>query len=117
MASRHIQGVEKMIAGLFGRLGIRGKLILIFIAIKVVPLVLLAGYAWKAAESLGEGVSARGVQMADAMRKTQQQTGKTAIDDAVRALDERSREAIESLTTSLARQVADFLYERDSDVL
>ncbi len=106
-----------MIAGLFGRLGIRGKLILIFIAIKVVPLVLLAGYAWKAAENLGEGVSARGVQMADAMRKTQQQTGKTAIDDAVRALDERSREAIESLTTSLARQVADFLYERDSDVL
>ena len=106
-----------MIAGLFGRLGIRGKLILIFIAIKVVPLVLLAGYAWKAAENLGEGVSARGVQMADAMRKTQQQTGKTAIDDAVRALDERSREAIESPTTSLARQVADFLYERDSDVL
>ena len=106
-----------MISDYFERLGIRGKLILIFVAIKVVPLVLLAGYAWHAAQDLGEGVSLRGVQMADAMRETQRQTGKTAIDDAVRALDERSREAIEALTTSLARQVADFLYERDADVL
>ena len=106
-----------MISDYFERLGIRGKLILIFVAIKVVPLVLLAGYAWQAAQDLGEGVSSRGVQMADAMRETQRQTGKTAIDDAVRALDERSREAIEALTTSLARQVADFLYERDADVL
>ena len=106
-----------MITGIVGRLGIRGKLILIFVAIKVVPLVLLAGYAWQAAEKLGDGVSTRGVQMADAMRKTQQETGKTAIDDAVQALDERSRDAIEALTTTLARQVADFLHERDSDVL
>lgn len=101
----------------FGRMGIRGKLIAIFVAIKVVPLVLLAGYAWQATQSLGKGVSSRAVQMADAMRETQQQTGKTANDDAVRALDERSREAIESLTTDLARQVADFLYDRDRDVL
>jgi len=55
--------------------------------------------------------------MADAMRTTQKETGKTANDDAVRALDERSREAIESLTTDLAKQVADFLYDRDRDVL
>ncbi len=98
-------------------LGIRGKLILIFIAIKIVPLLLLAGFAWQEAKNLGEGVSSRAVQMADAMRKTQQQTGQTAIDDAVRALDESSREAIESLSTHLARQVADFLYDRDNDVL
>ena len=30
----------------FSRMGIRAKLIIIFVAIKVVPLVLLAGYAW-----------------------------------------------------------------------
>ena len=101
----------------FWHLGIRGKLILIFIAIKVVPLLLLAGFAWHEAKSLGDGVSSRAVQMADAMRLTQQQTGQTAINDAVRALDENSREAIESLATHLARQVADFLYDRDKDVL
>jgi hypothetical protein len=101
----------------FEQLGLRAKLILIFVAIKVVPLVLLAWYAWQAVQDLGNGVSTRAVQMADAMRTTQQQTGKTATDDAVRALDERSREAIESLTTDLARQVADFLYDRDKDLL
>jgi signal transduction histidine kinase len=102
---------------LFGRMGIRGKLIVIFVAIKVVPLVLLAGFAWQAAQGLGKGVSTRAEQMADAMLVTQQETGKTANDDAVRALDERSREAMEALTTDLARQVADFLYDRDRDVL
>ena len=101
----------------FERMGLRTKLITIFVAIKVVPLMLLAWYAWQAAQWLGEGVSSRAVQMADAMRVSQKQTGKTANDDAVRALDERSREAIESLTTDLARQVADFLYDRDKDVL
>jgi signal transduction histidine kinase len=98
-------------------MGIRSKLIAIFVAIKVVPLLLLAWLAWQASQSLGEGVAARALQMADAMRSTQQQTGKTATDDAVRALDERSREAIEALTTDLAREVADFLYDRDKDVL
>lgn len=101
----------------FEQLGLRAKLIVIFVAIKVVPLVLLAWYAWQAVQDLGHGVSTRAVQMADAMRITQQQTGKTANDDAVRALDERSREAIESLTTDLARQVADFLYDRDKDLM
>ena len=101
----------------FERMGIRTKLITIFVAIKVVPLMVLAWYAWQAAQWLGEGVSSRAAQMADAMRVSQQTTGKTANDDAVRALDERSREAIESLTTDLARQVADFLYDRDKDVL
>jgi hypothetical protein len=101
----------------FERLGIRAKLIVIFVAIKVVPLLILAWFAWQAAQGLSAGVSSRALQMADGMRITQQQTGKTANDDAVRALDERSREAIESLTTGLARQVADFLYDLDKDVL
>ncbi len=99
------------------RMGIRGKLIAIFVAIKVVPLVLLAWYAWQAAQWLAEGVSSRAEQMADVMRVTQRQTGKTANDDAVRALDERSREAIESLSTDVARQIADFLYDRDKEIL
>jgi signal transduction histidine kinase len=104
-------------ASLFDTMGIRAKLIVIFVAIKVVPLVLLAWFAWQAAQSLGDGVSVRAVQMAEAMRLTQQQTGKTANDDAVKALDEKAREAIESLTTDLAREIADFLYDRDKDVL
>ncbi len=101
----------------FESLEIRSKLIIIFVAIKVVPLVLLAWFAWQAAQDLGLAVSNRAMQMIDSMRLTQEQTGKTANQDAVQALDVGAREAIESLTTDLARQVADFLYDRDKDVL
>ena len=47
--------------------GIRGKLIAIFVLIKVVPLLLLAWFAWHAAQQLGEDVSVKAGGMADAM--------------------------------------------------
>ncbi len=97
-------------------MSLRAKLVAIFIAIKVVPLVLLAVFAWSAARDLGQLVTLRAVSMSDVMRDTQMRTGQTAIDDAIDALDDRSREAIETLTTATARSIAQFLRERDSDV-
>ncbi|MCB4359263.1 sensor histidine kinase [Quatrionicoccus australiensis] len=96
--------------------GIRGKLIAIFVVIKVVPLVLLAWFAWHAAQQLGEEVSIRAGGMADAMLDSIKSVGKTVTDDSIRALDLRSREAIESLTTDAAREIASFLYDRDHDI-
>lgn len=97
-------------------MSLRAKLIAIFIAIKVVPLVLLAVFAWKAAHDLGRLVTERAITMSDVMRDTQMRTGQTAIDDAIDALDDRSREAIETLTTATARSIAQFLHERDGDI-
>jgi hypothetical protein len=99
------------------QLSLRAKLIAIFIAIKVVPLVLLALFAWHAAYDLGQLVTARVVSLSDVMRDTQLRTGQTAIHDAIVALDDRSREAIETLTTGTAREIAAFLYDRDQDIL
>lgn len=98
-------------------MGLREKLISIFVLIKVLPLVLLGLFAWEASQRLGDAVTERAIQMAEQMRDTQKATGKMATDDAIAALDERSREAIESLTTQTARAVAEFLYDRDADVL
>lgn len=98
------------------RMGLRSKLITIFIAIKVVPLLLLAWLAWESAQRLGSEIAERAGIMADAMRSTQKTTGETATNDAIKALDERSREAIEALSTRLAQEVADFLYERDQNI-
>lgn len=98
------------------RMGLRSKLIAIFIAIKVVPLLLLAWLAWTSAQRLGNEIAERAGLMADAMRSTQKTTGETATNDAIKALDERSREAIEALSTRLAQEVADFLYERDQNI-
>ena len=47
--------------------GLRGKLIAIFVLIKVVPLVLLAWFAWHATSQLGENVSEKAGGMADAI--------------------------------------------------
>ena len=44
-------------------------------------------------------------------------TGQTAITDSIEALDDRSRDAIETLTTGAAREIAAFLYDRDQDLL
>lgn len=97
-------------------LGIRGKLIIIFILIKVLPLLMLAWYAWHSAQKLGKDVAVEASVMADNMLDTVRLVGDTVTQDAIAALDERSREAIEALTTETARQVAGFLYERDADI-
>jgi signal transduction histidine kinase len=49
--------------------------------------------------------------------KSSNQIGKTAIENSVRALDNKSTEAIELRTVELAQRIADFLYERDKDIL
>ena len=96
--------------------GIRGKLITIFVLIKVVPLVLLAWFAWHAAQQLGEDVSLKAGGMADSMLSSIKSIGKTVTDDSIRALDLRSREAIEAMTTDAAQEIASFLYDRDRDI-
>jgi hypothetical protein len=97
--------------------GIRGKLIAIFVAIKVVPLVLLCWLAWYEVAHLGQHVENRTGIMLDETRALVKDVGKKASDDSIRALDVKSREAIERLTTDTARQVADFLYQRDQQIL
>lgn len=96
--------------------GIRGKLISIFVLIKVVPLLLLAWFAWYAAQQLGEEVSTQAGAMADAMLGSIKKVGDTVTEDSIRALDLRSREAIEAMTTDAAKGIADFLYGRDRDI-
>ena len=96
--------------------GIRGKLIAIFLVIKVLPLLLLAWFAWHAAQQLGQDVSVKAGGMADAMLSSIKTMGDTVTEDSIRALDLRSREAIEAMTTDAAKEIADFLYDRDRDI-
>jgi len=99
------------------RLGIRGKLITIFIFIKVIPLILLAWLAMNEVNKLGVSVSSQSAQMAKDTREIVGQIGSLATENSIVALDEKSRESIERLTTDTARAVAAFLYERDEDIL
>ena len=97
-------------------IGMRGKLILLFVAIKVAPLVLLATMAWTQFESLGEKLRERTEILAAKAVHDLTVTGDMAVTDAIEALDNMAREDIERMTTETARQVAAFLYARDADI-
>ncbi|CAA7616993.1 Signal transduction histidine kinase [Candidatus Terasakiella magnetica] len=98
-------------------LGIRAKLILIFVVIKVIPLLVLAGFAWQGQVWLAERVSENVVGMTKNMRETAEMVAGTTTGAATKALDDAARESLERLTTDTARAVAAFLYDRDRDIL
>jgi len=102
---------------ILARLGIRAKLILLFVFIKVIPLLLLALLAWQGLVRLGGQVSERSDKMAVSVRDTVGQLSEVMTTESVRALDLKSREEMERLTTDTALAVAAFLKARDSDVL
>ncbi len=115
MSSKHISSSFENFLTKLG-LGMRAKLIFIFIIIKVLPLVLIALVAWQQALNLGDEMKDRTQKMADKAVNELTEAGKLAVDDAVRALDDRGTQEIERLTTDTAQKVANFLYSRDDDI-
>ncbi|MDR3237850.1 MAG: response regulator [Spirochaetia bacterium] len=79
--------------------GMKAKLLILFLIVKILPLILLAAIAWKQFVSLGDILK------------------ETAVDDSTKALNNIATDNIERLTTDVANSVAAFLYERDNDIL
>ena len=99
------------------KFGIRSKLIALFVAIKVLPLILLAYLAWQGVEQLGMSLTQETDQLAEEVKTTVADMSARFAKESVRALDDRAREELERLTTDTARAVADFLHDRDRDIL
>jgi PAS domain S-box-containing protein len=97
-------------------MGMRAKLIVIFLLIKVIPLVLLTYIAWRQFAALGTGLSSRMAELSTIVNGALSRTGEIAVSNSVEALNNRATEDIERMTTDVARQVANFLYERDNDI-
>ncbi|MDR3323833.1 MAG: EAL domain-containing protein [Zoogloeaceae bacterium] len=98
------------------RLSVRVRLILLFVGIKVVPLVLLLWVAWSQTQETAKTLDRRIEELVNTANQEIHSVGDMTIDDAVNALDARAREEIERQTTDTARQIADFLYDRDMDI-
>ncbi len=96
--------------------GIRNKLISIFVFIKVLPLIVLAWFSWNEISKLVDNVQLHFQTAIEESRVVTQQVVGLSSENSIRALDVKSRETIERLTTDTARQVASFLYERDNDI-
>ncbi|EXJ11146.1 diguanylate cyclase domain-containing protein [Nitrincola nitratireducens] len=98
------------------QIGIRGKLVLLFVVMKVIPLLLLGWLAWTQADNLGRHLTVGVEQLLGTATRSVNEVGRVAIADAVEALDARAKEDIERQTTDVAKAIAAFLYERDSDI-
>jgi len=99
------------------KLKIKTKLILLFIIIKVIPLLLLSYIAIEGAKKLNiyfEETTQNTFNKSKDIIKT---TASTAISDSIEALDNKSQFALERLSYETANNVASFLYERDKDLL
>ncbi|MDR1862664.1 MAG: PAS domain-containing protein [Treponema sp.] len=95
----------------------RSKLILIFVIIKVIPLVFLTLVAWGQARNLGIELERRTEELKEKANTALNKIGDIAVENSVKALDNSATEQIERISTDLARRVADFLYDRDKDIL
>ncbi|HRY15330.1 MAG TPA: PAS domain-containing protein, partial [Candidatus Competibacteraceae bacterium] len=102
---------------LLSQFSLRTKLIGLFIIIKVAPLVALALLVWQEIQDLGQGIQDHTDQMVTEVRSTVGEMADEFSTTAKKALNERTREELERLTTDTARQVANFLYARDEDIL
>jgi len=96
--------------------GIRTKLIIIFVIVKVIPLIILALIARYQAEKLGLALERRSQEFAAIAENALKETGIIAVSDSVNALNAGATNEIERMTTDLAARVAVFLYDRDRDI-
>ncbi len=97
-------------------LGMRAKLIILFVIIKVVPLILIALLAWQETSTMGDELRNRIKQLIVTLNNSLTQTTSVAIEDSMDAIENRATMEIERTTTDLANNVAEFLYSRDADI-
>ncbi|MDR2663753.1 MAG: response regulator [Treponema sp.] len=111
--------IRRSIENLINRtgFGIRTKLIIIFVIIKVIPLMLLTVLAWRQAVRLGRILDRHSEEFIAAAGGALSRTGEIAVNDSVQALNAGAIDKIERMSTDLAARVANFLYDRDRDIL
>lgn len=99
------------------KFGIKIKLIILFTFMKVIPLILIAYIAIIGAQHLSDYFNIHTQTLLTQNKDILKTTTSNTIDDSIKALDKKSQQSIEKLSLSLAVRVADFLYERDKDII
>jgi len=98
-------------------LGIKAKLIFLFILIKVIPLIILLYISILGISQLGFIFKEEASLTLKNSNEVVKKTANVAIQDSIEALDKKSQESIEVLTKHIANNVAQFLYQRDKDII
>ena len=79
-------------------IGMRGKLVIIFIAVQIIPLILLTITSINQIGAISDNIK------------------NIAVEDFSEALNSSAIQNIERMTTDAAQRAADFLYARDADI-
>lgn len=96
---------------------IKFKLVFLFIFIKIIPLLLISYIAYEGAIKLEKYINDSTRFLFNKNKEIVMNTANASIEDSIKFLDKKSQLAIERLSFETAQKVADFLYERDNDLL
>ena len=96
---------------------IKVKLILLFIIIKIIPLLLISYIAYEGVVKLEAYLSKSTRYLFNENKEIVLNTANQSIEDSIKNLDKKSQIALERLSFEIAKNVSNFLYERDKDLL
>ncbi|RXJ88701.1 hypothetical protein CRV01_08715 [Arcobacter sp. CECT 8983] len=98
-------------------ISIRVKLILLFILIKIIPLFIVIFIAYEGIISLERYLNDNRKNLFNENKEIILNTANKSIEDSIKYLDKKTQLSLERLSFEIANKVADFLYERDKDLL
>jgi signal transduction histidine kinase/CheY-like chemotaxis protein len=98
-------------------MNMRTKLIIIFVVIMVIPLLFLFFIALFQYRQLGTDLFISSEALKSETYDVVIKMGDVAVKGSVTALDDAAIKQLERTSTDIAKQVADFLYGRDNDIL
>lgn len=99
------------------KLTIRIKLILLFIIIKILPLVVITYISYVGINKLNQYMNDSTTYLSNQSKEIILNTANESINDSIENLNKKSQESLERLTLEIANRVSDFLKQRDSDIL
>jgi nitrogen fixation/metabolism regulation signal transduction histidine kinase len=96
---------------------IKIKLIIIFVLIKIIPLLIISYITYTGIIKLDEYLDKSTSLLLKQSEEVIINTANASIDYSIKNLDKKSQLAIERLSYEIANNVARFLYQRDEDIL
>ncbi|MFY9068741.1 HAMP domain-containing sensor histidine kinase [Aliarcobacter butzleri] len=98
-------------------LSIKIKLIIIFILIKIIPLLFVSYIAYEGILKLEQYLNKSTNFLYNQSKEVISNTANASIEDSIKILDKKSQESLERLSNEIALNIANFLYERDRDLI
>ena len=99
------------------KLSIKIKLILLFIIIKIVPLLIIIFITYKGIKNLDEYMNSSTIYLYNQNKEIILNTANKSINNSIKDLDKKTQDSLERLTLEIANKVSEFLKQRDSDLL